>query len=189
MRYGIGILFILFLLIVGTVLLIGGGNSDSSAVKASRLTKIADYTKDGTTVSLTTQGRVVGDDQRRAIRVSVSSSKRTVEILDGYEERVSRSQEFANSPAAFEAFARSLDNAGFGKERTVKQVDERGVCPLGKKYIYRLTDRSKEVMRTWSDSCLKTDGTFGGGATAPLIQQLFKAQITDYGKFTSGVQL
>lgn len=189
MRYILAILLIAFLAIVGTVVLIGHGNSGSSKT-AARITKLVDYdTNDAASVSWTQQGRLVGEDQRRAIRVTVTRSKRTVEVLDDYEERVERSTEFTNSPAAFEAFTRALDAASFGRERTVRQADERGVCPVGNRFIYRLTDKSQEVMRTWSDTCTSSDGPFGGGNTANLIAQLFKAQITEYNKFIIGVQL
>src|SRR5690242_4222747 len=127
MRYILAILIIAFFAIIGTVVLIGHGGSGSSAATA-RVTKLVDYdTNDAASVSWTQQGRLVGEDQRRAIRVTVSRSKRTVEVLDDYEEHVERSAESANTPAAFEAFTRALDAANFGRERTVKQADERGV--------------------------------------------------------------
>lgn len=189
MRYGIAIIIIAFLAIIGTVLFAGGNGNDTPAAKA-RTTKLADYeNKDNANVSWTVQGRLLGQDQRRAIRITINRNKRMIELLNDYEGRVERSSEFANSPAAFADFTRALDNLGFGKERIVKQPDERGMCPLGNRYIYRLTEGAQEVMRTWSDTCAPADGPFGGGKTAPVIQQLFKAQITDYNKFVIGVLL
>lgn len=189
MRYLLAILLIAFLAIVGTVVLIGRGNSSSSKAPA-RITKLVDYdTNDGASVSWTQQGRLVGDNERKAIRITITRSNRRVEVLDQYAERAEKSQDFQNTSEAFAAFVRALDAANFGKERTVKQPDERGICPLGNRFIYRLTDKSQEVMRTWSDNCATADGPFGGGNTAQLIAQLFKAQITDYNKFISGVQL
>ena len=191
MRYGIAILIIIFFIIVGSVVLIGSTNKNSATTKAARLTKLADYdTKDSANITWTVQGRLLGEDQRRAVRVTVNRNKRTLEVLAGYEERVERTEELSNSPAAFETFVRALDNLGFGKERTVKQADERGVCPTGNRFVYRLVDNNSEVMRTWSDSCASADGPFGGGAAgAQTIQRLFQAQIPDYQKFTTGVIL
>ncbi|HSX24120.1 MAG TPA: hypothetical protein VLE74_03410 [Candidatus Saccharimonadales bacterium] len=191
MRYGIVVLIIIFFAIVGTIVLIGSTNKNTSSAKTARVTKLVDYeNKDGSTITWTQQGRLLGEDQRKAIRVTVTRNKRTVEILSGYEERVERSEDFTNSPAAFSTFVRALDNANFGRERTVKQPDERGICPTGNRFVYRLTDNGSEVMRTWSDTCASADGPFGGAAVgAQLMQQLFKAQITDYQKFTSGVIL
>jgi len=189
MRYGIAILLIAFFAIIGTVVLVGRDNGNGGGATA-RITKLAEYAdKDSASLTWTQQGRLVGEDQRSAIRVTVTRSTRTVELLAGYAERVERKAEFPNSPEAFATFTRSLDSLNFGKERTVKQADERSVCPQGNRFVYRLADNSKEIMRTWSDNCLNGDGPFGGGNTAPLIAQLFKAQITDYNKFIIGVVL
>ncbi len=190
MRYGLAILITIFLLIVGAVVFVGSNNS-SSPTTSVRNTKLADYeNSDHARITWTQQGRLVGDDRRKAIRVTVTRSKRTIEILDGFAERVEQSRELANTPEAFSAFVRALDTANFGRERNVKQPDERGVCALGNRFIYRLTDSGKEVMRTWSDSCLRSDGPFGGGGnTAAQIASLFKAQITDYSKTVSGIRL
>lgn len=189
MRSGIVILVIAFFAIIGTVVIIGRSNNGSSG-KTAQDTKLANYTSnDAASVSWTMQGRLLGEDQRRAIRVTVTRNQRTVEILDGYEERTERQAQLSNSPDAFAAFVRALDIANFGQERTVKQADERGVCPLGSRFIYRVTDGTKEVMRTWSDNCTTADGPFGGGNTTKLIQQIFEGQITDYQKFVIGVVL
>lgn len=190
MRYGIAVIIIIFFVIFASIALLGGGNNtgNRNASSQSRVTKLVDYdNKDTARVSWTMQGRLVGDDQYRAVRITVTRSSRTVEILDGYGERVERKNEYSNTSDAFQTFARALDLANFGRERTVKIPDERGVCPLGNRYVYRLQDGSQEVMRTWSDTCLIADGPFAGNAS--LISQLFKNQIPDYSKFTNGVQL
>ncbi len=188
MRYGIAVVIIAFLAIVGTVVLVSSGGSESKSIPA-RNTVVADYdSKDSASVSWTQNGRLVGDDERKAIRVTVTRNRRTVEILSGYSARVEKSSEFINTPEAFEFFVRALDNASFGRERTVKNPDDRGMCPTGSVFVYRLTDMSAEIMRTWSDSCSKVDGPYGGG-NAPLIGKLFKAQITDYNVFVKGVKL
>lgn len=190
MRYGIVIIVFIFFAIVGTLALTNRGGNTANTAKSARITKLADYeSSNSASVSWTMRGRLVGEDQRKAVRITVTRDKRTAEVLSGYEERVEKSVEFINNPEAFATFTRALDNAGFGRERTVSQADDRGMCPLGNTYIYRLTEFGSEIMRTWSDSCTKKDGSFGGGATASLIQQLFKAQITDYPKFVQNVRL
>src|SRR3989338_5151263 len=110
MRYGLAILVIAFLAVVGTVIVVSSNNDSDTSTATTRNTKIVDYeNNDAAKVSWTQQGRLVGDDQRRAVRVTVTKSKRTVEILDFYAERVEKSDEFANSPEAFSAFVRALD--------------------------------------------------------------------------------
>jgi hypothetical protein len=188
MRYGIITLLFILLVVIGAVAIFGrGGGSDTGGAKT---VKLADYTaNDSAKVSWTMQGKLVGEDQRKAVRVTVSKNTRTVEILNGYEERVEKSQDFSNSEAAFATFTRALDQLGYGRDRKAAITDERGVCPQGNRYIYRLTDGSDEVMRTWSTNCRSSEGTFGGGNAASAIAQLFKQQITDYNKFVTGIQL
>lgn len=191
MRYGIAALVIAFLFIIGAVVVIGRGNrvATSNNAPSSRITKLADYAgSDSASVSLTTQGKLVGEDQRKAIRITVTKSKRVVEVLDGYEQRVLKSTEQPNTAESFANFTRALDRQNFGKERNVPTPDDRGMCPLGNRYIYRLTDGATEIMRTWSTSCSKAEGPFAG-TNPSLIRQLFSLQITDYNKFTSGVKL
>lgn len=188
MRYAVAVILIIVFAIVAIVFLgraTNTGTSRSNAT-ASRVTKLADYAdNDASSVSWTMQGRLLGEDQFRSVRITVTRHSRTLEILDGYKLVPTRQQDYGNTPEAFQAFTRALDLANFGKERDVKLADERGVCPLGNRYIYRLSEGGSEVMRTWSDSCLTSDGPFSGNPT--LIAQLFKNQITDYTKLTSGI--
>lgn len=189
MRYGIAVILIIIFAIVGSVVILGrgGNNGDRKASSASKSTQLATYAdKESASVSWTMQGRIVGEDQFRAVRVTVTRHTRTVEILNGYGDTIERKADYSNTTEAYQTFMRALDLANFGRERTVKIADERGMCPLGSRYIYRLQDANKEVMRTWSDSCLTADGPFAGNAS--LISQLFKNQIPDYSKFTTGVQ-
>lgn len=190
MKYIIAIIIITILAIIGSLTLIGREQGSNNPSKVARSTKLAEYSdKDSSSISWTMQGRLIGEDQRHSVRITVTKSKRTVALLSGYEERVEKSTDYMNTPAAYEAFARSLDTYNFGKERRVRQPDERGVCPLGNRFVYRLTDFGKEIMRTWSDTCSSSNGSYGGGnSSAQVIGQLFKAQITDYSKFISGTQ-
>lgn len=189
MRYGLAILIVAFLAVVTVAVVVGGNDSDSGS-SAPKVTKAVDYENDDdAALAWTQQGKLVGEDQRQAIRITITRNKRQVEVLSGYPERVERSTEFANSPEGFAAFTRALDNAGFGRERTVTQSDERGMCPGGNRFIYEVKDAGQQIMRTWSDNCNRSNGTFGGGSTAGQIGGLFKNQITDYSDFISGVQL
>ncbi len=187
MRYALATLMILFLLIVGVIVVAGqtgGSNSGSTA----KVTRMSDYSGNATAiVSWTTQSELVGDDEYRSVRVTVSPSQRVLEVLSGYNDKVIKRTTLSNSSKAFEAFMSALDRVSFGREREATQVDEKGFCPLGNRYVYTLNDSGSLVLRTWSDSCLSADGTFGGNATT--VRRLFRAQITDYDKLIRGVKL
>lgn len=184
MRYGIAVLVAVFLLIIGSVVIISRSiGSGPAQVESARVTKVAEYSaSDDARVSWTVQGPLVGDDEYQAVRITISQDKRVAEFLRGYALRVENRVEQDNSPEGFVAFTRALDEAGFGQERNVEQADERGVCPTGNRYVYRLTEGSNEVMRTWSDDCDDDNGPFAG-PDAFEVHELFRMQITDYYEF------
>lgn len=185
------ILVVALLFVVGALTLSNRGNNSGNRPSSVKNTKVVDYVnRQETRLMWTQQGRLVGDDQRKSVRVTVTPSKRIVEVLSGYEERVEKSQEFNNNQTAFETFSRALEAMSYGRERTVRQTDERAACPFGFRYIYELKTGAQSVFRSWSDSCTPNDGTFGGGnRNAQDINRLFQAQITDYNRFTAGVNL
>lgn len=189
MRYGIVTLAIVCLVVLGAVTIFGRGRNSGTSQNANSV-KLAEYaTNDRAAVTWTMEGRLLGDDQRKAVRITVTKDSRKIELLDGYAERVEKSQEFSNSHQAFESFTRALDLINYGASRKVNVSDERGVCPNGRRYIYEAAEGSKEIVRTWSSSCRADDGTFGGGRNAATrIAQLFQMQITDYNKFVTGVK-
>lgn len=189
MRYIVVILVVAMLFIVGVLTLSNRGSKSNSSPNAPKITKVTDEAdKPATRVTWTEQGRLVDEDQRKAVRIIVTPTSRTIQLLSGYEERVDRSEDFSNTQTAFDTFIRALDQMNFGKERTVKQADERGMCPFGNRYIYNLDGDTS--LRSWSDSCSTSDGTFGGSSSNTVdIRRLFQNQINDYTKFVSGTGL
>lgn len=190
MKYFFGVLGVVVIAIVAIILLSRTPSTNNSGQKpgGQAAVKLIDYIeKDDSQVEWTVQGRVVGEDQRRAISISVSDSERRIEILQGYEEQIERSASYPNTQAAFDTFMRALDLAGFSKERKVPLMDERGVCPLGNRHIYTLTDGRDRPVRLWSASCAPALGPFAGNTS--LVQQLFQGQITDYPVQIRGVVL
>lgn len=177
------VLGIIFVVILAIVLISHGGGPK----QGPRPVVVSDQNREGTSVQFTNQGRLVGEDKRRAIRIVVSQNERRLEILTGYEEAVERAQVYPNTPAAYENFLIALDKAGFDNKRVVSDDDERGSCPLGYTYIYQLKDFSQELIRTWSTSCSARTGTFSGNPAT--IRTLFQLQIPDYATQTQNVDL
>ncbi len=189
-RYIIAVLVLFAILALGIVIISGGSSEDKPKETQTQQTQkqLYDYATSPTAqVVFTTQGKIVGDDQFQAIRITVSRDSRKLEVLNGYTGRVESSKTFPNNEAAFDAFLRSLNLAGFTATRQTKLADERGVCPRGMRYIYELQDAGTPPQRTWSVSCTSKEGSFGGNA--PTVRQLFQGQITDYNKLVSGVRL
>lgn len=180
MRYLFAVLGVIAIGILAVVLITqNSGNSNTTKPGAKPTVKLVDYIdKDNSRVVWTLQGKVVGEDQRRAIRITISSDERRIEILDGYEQTVERSKTYENTQAAYDTFLRALNLAGFTLERKVSNTDERGVCPLGNNTIYDLQEGDNQPVHLWSSSCSSALGTAAGGTG--LIQRLFQAQIPDY---------
>jgi hypothetical protein len=191
-RYIIAVLALFFILATGIVLIAGrssnGDKPDKPQSQQDAPKQLYDYATSPTAkVVFTTQGKIVGDDQFKSIRITVSRSERKLQILNGYTGRVESSKTFVNNEAAFDAFLRSLALAGFSATRETARIDERGVCPNGVRYIYEFQDIDTSPQRTWSVSCNAKEGNFAG--SAPTVRRLFQNQITDYTQLTRGVRL
>ena len=185
MRSIIVILAIIFLGVFGTVFFIGRLNKGHSTGLPIG-THLADFTdNESSSVRWTMQGRLVGDDSYRSVRITVSPTYRRAEILQGYEQKATKTVDLPNNKTAYTNFLIALDNLHFGNERRVQNPDDRGVCPLGNRFIYELYDGDNQKLRLWSDTCVSSEGTMDGQASN--IRQIFKAQITDYNRFVSGV--
>src|SRR6266508_2081792 len=98
MRYILGV-FALFLITIFAIVLVtrGRGNPPQQEHASKRPVSLSRQAKSGTSAALTTQGKLVGETERRAIRIKVTKEERRLEILTGYEEAVSQSFVFPNS--------------------------------------------------------------------------------------------
>jgi len=184
MKYILGVFGVIFVSIIAIVLIMRGGGDKRTAVKPL---VISEEAREGVAAVYTEQGAVVGENQRRAIRVIVNQDERRLEILCGYEEAVERSSTFANTNAAFENFLVALDQAGFEEKKPTAIKDERGACPLGRRYIFELREYSQELLRSWNTSCNGKMGNFDGNTST--VRQLFQKQIPDYSGLTRNVDL
>lgn len=186
MRYFIAVLVVIFFVVLGSVLLIGRDRPANVSVESKDVT-VTNYIDSTTSkVVWTQQGELVGNNERFAVRISVSPTSRTIELLGGYNERVVKSKTYDNNKDAYRVFLKALDNLGFGevRERTVE--DEEGVCPTGRRYIYELFEGAQSRLHSWSTSCSRNDGTFDG-VSAETVRVLFRDQITDYSDVIRGI--
>ncbi|HTE22383.1 MAG TPA: hypothetical protein VK674_05070 [Candidatus Limnocylindria bacterium] len=185
MKYVLGVFGVILVAILAIILIMRVGRGDPKPTE--RPLVVSEEAREGVSAVITTQGRLVGEDQRRAIRISISQTERRLEILTGYEEAVDRAQTYPSTPAAFEAFLIALDQAGFDNKRKSTVNDMRGACPLGKRYVYELKEYSQDLLSSWDTSCGGKLGTFNGGRNT--IRKLFEQQIPDYTKQIRGVDL
>jgi hypothetical protein len=180
MKYILVALGVLLLIIFVVVIAVGGGNDAPSSREVKRLTEYASETS--TEAVYTEAGAINAEENHRIIEITVSSSERTVAVLDGYDGNVQSEKTYPNSTAAFEAFLAAVEQVGFSNDRRSTQSFE-SVCPTGRRFSYALTSGEDEVVNTWSATCDK--GTFGGNTNQ--TQRLFRAQIPEFQDFTGDV--
>lgn len=141
---------------------------------------------DARSVTLIVQGELVGEEARRSIRTTITQSERRVEVLQGYDEAVAKTQATANKQSAYDAFITAIEQAGFTSKNKENTQDFLAACPNGKKFVYRVTYVDNTTDEAWSSTCSK-QGNFTGNDN--LIRSLFESQIPEYKKFVSGVRL
>ena len=175
LRYLIGFLGIIAVIILVIILIVRGGSNTAVGPKAIDL---ADYITNASEVSLTIDGPITADQTHHSIAIVVDERTASAQLIKGYEGQVENSKTYTNNDYSFANFLLALKHAGFTLGNTDESVkDERGYCPTGIRYVYELKDNDKEVRRFWSTSCNR-DGTYKG--MADLTRTLFQQQIPDY---------
>jgi hypothetical protein len=179
-RYLLGFLGAVGLIVVVFILVIRGlsGGDDRSTE-----TTLTDYTRTQTVMRMTIQGEVNADQDHRSVTVTVGRTNNTIELNQGYQDRVMQTRNYASNEEAYGTFLRALQLQGYTRGDTnPDKEDYRGVCPTGSTYIFEIVTGSAVVQKFWTTSC--DGGTFGGNAT--LIRELFRKQIPDYSDIVGG---
>lgn len=195
MKYFIGVISVILLIFFGYEIFHNVTKKPGTKKTTSTITtpvvaakSLADWSTTDATVSVTTDGPVVGYPEHRAIRLTIGRTERTMDIMEGYQGLVIKTKSYDNNQSAFDIFLRAIDGAGFTKEQKPKIADERGFCPQGNHYIYELnTGSEKDDKRLWSATCGLIYGTFAG--VGPTVRYLFQQQFPDYGLFVANVGL
>lgn len=184
MRYFIGFMVVLGLVILLIILLLGGGGKHRAAIGTRNL---VDYASTDAQVSMTIDGPVNAVSLHQQIRVTVDKNDVTFEQMSGYDGNVVNTQIFANTESAYNVYLHALGHAGFTLgDNNPALRDESGYCALGDRYIFELTQDGKILERYWSTSCGNTK-TYKGNLSLTLT--LFQNQVPGYSNLTGNVQL
>jgi hypothetical protein len=183
MRYILGFLATIGLIILILILLLRGGGDSASAPKALNL---ADYARSDSAAHLVIDGPVVADQNHQQVKIDVDANEVSFTLQNGYDGDVVIQQTYPNNQNAYTNFLLALQHQGFTTGNTDPTMkDERGYCPLGQRKIYSFTDGSDQLMRYWSTGC--NVKTFKGNSDA--VTTLFRRQVPDYSKFISQSKL
>ena len=190
LRFWIIAIVVALLVVVFGVLIFSAGtsttsNSNRKQTKVDK--KIQEYNTPKSYVQMTIDGEVNALENHRQIRVSVSQNDRSITIYSGYNNQVLSSQQFSNTPEAYNVFLHALATTGFLKQRANVTTESTGICPMGTRTMFDLYNDSKPVTQSWTTSCGNNTGNFAG--VAGTTTSLFKAQIPNYSTITSGVSL
>jgi hypothetical protein len=182
MRYIIGFLITIGLIILLIVSLAGGGNNGKQKVPSSQK-PLDSYASTSALVRMTIDGPINAQQKHDQIRITVGKDSATYEHLNGYDGSVKEAHTYPNTEAAYDNFLHALSVVGFTNGDNAPALrDERGQCPLENRYIYELIQGNADVFRYWTSDCNKPR-TYNGLQTT--TRTLFEQQIPDYDKLTS----
>lgn len=180
--------FVGIIVFIIILVLIFGGHGKKPPT-GPQLNPLPDYASTDATVSFTTDGIVNADELHRSIRITISSTQMTLDVLKGYNPQVIESKSFENNQEAYTVFLKAINNAGFlAKIKNSKApADERGMCALGFRYILDLNQDGDDLSRTWASTCGSKDGTSAGAIQT--LRALFEDQIPGYETLVDNVNL
>jgi hypothetical protein len=175
---GLGLIVLTIVMIVKIL----GGSSTPTVPGVN----VGRYGSTNATATLLIDGITNIDQNHYQLRVSVSSTLNQIETIQGYQGNVIRSQSYPTNSAGYTQFLQSLQLLGFSKG-VKSNVDYRGYCPSGQRFLYGFNNGSTDLFSFWSTTC--GQGTFRGNG--PQVRQLFERQIpsNDLSKFLSGTGL
>ncbi|MDZ7785947.1 MAG: hypothetical protein U5L95_02390 [Candidatus Saccharibacteria bacterium] len=185
MRYILGVLATIFILIAVIFWALSGGPSE--VVEEDDAAKLSTYADSSAKVSYEVRGEIVANEEHQSIRFTIDRNQRVFEVFDGYQKKVIKKKTFSNNSKAYEEFIYALDRAGFINQQEADFDTEKGVCPEGNVMVYKLADQGEDISRLWSGSCDDEAGTFGGDDDD--VEDLFEAQIPDYRDIARDVNL
>lgn len=182
MKYLIGLVVTILVILFIIVRLLGGGGDKSSEVPK----KLADYGATSTTMRYVIDTAIVAPENHRRVEIIVGRDDAVLNVQKGYDGEIIRSRSYDMTPSAYTNFLFALDRtAGYTKGNDDSNVrDERGYCATGNRFSYDIIDGSGTLLQHyWSTTCKQR--TFNGDAGA--VMSLFEDQIPDFNQLTQDV--
>lgn len=184
LRYFVGFIITLGLIIALIILLFSGGNNSKKSVSQPLLSS---YAATNATVLMTIDGPITAPQNHTQIRVSVNRNNATFQQLVGYDGAVVNAKSYSNTSNSYGAFLRAIMRAGFSLGNTNPTIsDPTGYCPLGNVYHFELINEGVVLQNFWTTSC-GSPKTYKGNTD--LTISLFRSQIPDYGTLTQNIDL
>jgi hypothetical protein len=184
MRYYIGLIITLGLLILVLFLLFHRGNKTNVPTTSLPLYS---YANTGSEVRLTIDGPINANEDHQQVQITVNQNVVTYDQFQGYDGDVVNQQQFVNSENAYTAFLYAIGLNGFTEGNTSSALsNEQGHCALGDRYTFELIQGGSDLERFWATSCPNVVGSFEG--KLPLMLTLFEAQVPNYQTLVADVK-
>jgi hypothetical protein len=184
-RYFVGFLITLGLIIVLIVLLFhGGGHKSTQSPEQNQVTaqELVDFANTSTVVKMTQDGLVNAESQHQQVQITVGKDNVSYAQIKGYQGDVVNSHSYTNNENAYSAFLYSLARASYtAGSKDPKQSNYLGRCPLGSRYVFEIYDGDQLRQRYWATSCGGAK-TYGGDLN--LTISLFQLQVPNYSDLT-----
>jgi hypothetical protein len=185
MRYLIGLLITIAVIIFVIIRLLAGGGNPAPGVPTKDLVSLADT---DSVVRLTISNPVQAAKTHRDIQITVGRDATDFVLLRGYSGDVVRSKTYEMNQTSYSDFLHALEVSGsYTKGNDDPALaDEHGYCATGDRYVYEIIDGDGKVdQHYWSTDCGQK--TFRGDAET--VQKLFQLQVPDYFDLTRDVEL
>lgn len=183
MRYFVGFLITIGLVILLIILLVGGGSNKIPTTNKP----LSSYASTDAQAIMTIDGPVNANQDHIELRITVGRDQVSYEKMSGYDGNVVDSKLFTNSQSAYTEFLLALAHAGFTRgSRDKTLADDRGYCPLENRYIFELNQDGQQIERYWTSDC-NTPKTYLGNRSLTIT--LFEKQIPGFEDIQTGLML
>jgi hypothetical protein len=176
MRYFVGFLITIGLIVVAFILIL---HSFSGGSTKSTKTPLVNYANTNTTMQMTIDGPINAQLSHYEVQMTVGENQTQINLFQGYQNTVAKTQSYQSNPSAYAEFLRALDLAGYTEGESGSGVDNdpRGYCPTGYRYSFQILNGSQVTQSYWATSC-GGQGTFKG--QTDIVKDLYIAQIPNY---------
>ena len=186
-RYIIGVLACIGLAILLIILLFTGGHKAATPTHTGVQTMLLpDYSSTSADVKMVIDGPITAPQTHNSVVVTVSQSDIDFQLIQGYDGDVISSKIFNNSQNSFYNFLAAIYYAGYSDGGKVNYTTDAGLCALGERYDFYLTENGQNLQHYWATSC-GGPKSYDGNLAQTLT--LFQRQVPNYGQLLNNANI